>query len=49
MVRLSATLPGDMLLDCSMLVEVRGTGTAWDQTYYPDALRARFRSTKAFA
>lgn len=48
MVRLSATLPGDMVLDCSMLVEVRGTGTAWDQTYYPDAVRRSLSVDEGF-
>ena len=39
MVRLSAEMPGDDLLDCRMIVAVRGTGTAWDQDYFPDVVR----------
>jgi phage protein D len=39
MVDLTAYLPGDSLLDCSKLLELRGTGTGWDQIYYPDSVK----------
>lgn len=35
---LSADLPGDALLSCSKAIAVRGTGTAFDQTYFPDSV-----------
>lgn len=38
MVKLNADLPGDALLNCACVVQVRGTGTSWDQDYYPDAV-----------
>jgi hypothetical protein len=34
----SATLPGDSLLVTRGLVKLVGTGTAWDQSYYPDTV-----------
>ncbi|MDE1915008.1 MAG: hypothetical protein KGJ57_05015 [Sphingomonadales bacterium] len=39
MMKLSADLPADNLLTCSNIVQVRGTGTAWDQDYYPDSVK----------
>lgn len=39
MVRVEADLPGDDLLDASMIVQVRGTGTDWDQDYFPDSVK----------
>jgi phage protein D len=39
MVKLSADLPGDAQLDCTKIVQVRGTGTAWDQNYFPDSVK----------
>jgi len=36
--RLDATLPGDGILSTRTLVEVVGTGTAFDQVYYPDSV-----------
>ena len=36
--KLSATLPGDNLLDCRATIRVEGTGTDFDQTYYPDTI-----------
>lgn len=38
LMKISADLPADAVLDCSMIVSVTGTGTAWDQDYYPDAV-----------
>jgi phage protein D len=37
-VRLEASLPADNILSTHMLVTVRGTGTAFDQVYYPDSV-----------
>lgn len=37
-VRLSATLPADNVLRGTDLIQVRGTETAFDQTYYPDSI-----------
>ncbi|MDY7525481.1 hypothetical protein [Sphingomonas sp. 10B4] len=39
MVTMSADLPADDLMSCSLVVQVRGTGTAWDQDYYPDSVK----------
>lgn len=36
--RLHAELPGDTILDTTSIVQVTGTGTAYDQIYYPDAI-----------
>lgn len=36
--RMEATLPGDDILSTRTLVEVIGTGTAFDQVYYPDSV-----------
>ncbi|HEX7854432.1 MAG TPA: hypothetical protein VF503_12125 [Sphingobium sp.] len=48
MMKLSANLPGDRLLDCSKTVEVRGTGTGWDQVYYPDSVRRSMSMTEGY-
>ena len=37
-VRLDASLPGDNILTTRTLVTVQGTGTAFDQVYYPDSV-----------
>lgn len=37
--RLSASLPADEILDVTQQIEVQGTGTAFDTTYYPDSIR----------
>lgn len=39
MVRLCAEMPGDDVLDCRMIVALRGSDTPWDQNYVPDAVR----------
>lgn len=31
-------MPGDDILDCSKVIQVRGTGTAFDQLYYPESV-----------
>jgi phage protein D len=36
--RLDASLPGDNLLSTRMLVTVQGTGTPFDQVYYPESV-----------
>jgi len=36
---IQASLPGDGLLQTRGLVKLVGTGTAWDQVYYPDTVR----------
>jgi phage protein D len=36
--RLEASLPGDNLLSTRMLVTVEGTGTPFDQVYYPESV-----------
>ena len=40
--RLTAELPGDVLLDTTSVIQVTGTGTAYDQIYYPDSISRRF-------
>jgi phage protein D len=37
-VRMDASLPGDNILTAQTLVSVQGTGTAFDQVYYPDSV-----------
>jgi phage protein D len=39
--RISVTLPADDLLQPSTLVSLSGTGTDFDQTYYPDSITRR--------
>ena len=39
MVKLTAELPADDVLDCSKIIQVNGTGTQLDQTYYPDSVK----------
>ena len=39
--KISASLPGDNLLALTTLVSLSGTGTAFDQTYYPDSITRR--------
>ncbi len=39
--RLSASLPGDDVLDIAHVITVTGTGTAFDQTYYPQSIARR--------
>jgi phage protein D len=36
--KIAASLPGDNLLALTTLVSLMGTGTAFDQTYYPDSI-----------
>lgn len=39
--RLSAELPGDTILDTTSIIRLNGTGTAYDQIYYPDVITRR--------
>ena len=39
--KLSANMPADNLLDITQMIQVRGTGTAFDQTYYADSIVRR--------
>ena len=41
-VNLSAELPGDDLLSAQTPVQVFGTGTAFDQVYYPASIQRRY-------
>ena len=36
--KLKAELPGDTILDTTSVIQVTGTGTAYDQIYYPDSI-----------
>jgi phage protein D len=36
--KFSAELPGDVILDTTSVIQVTGTDTAYDQTYYPDVI-----------
>jgi hypothetical protein len=38
---LTASLPGDSKLTTRAMVRLVGTGTSWDQLYYPDAVTRR--------
>ena len=40
--KLTAELPGDVILDTTSVIQVSGTGTAYDQIYYPDSITRRF-------
>lgn len=37
--KLSCELPGDSTLDVTMKIVLDGTGTAWDQNYYPESVK----------
>ncbi len=39
MVRLTAEMPGDDVLDCRMTIAVQGTDTPWDQEYVPEVVQ----------
>jgi phage protein D len=36
--KLHATLPADNILNKTQIIKLAGTGTAWDQIYYPDSI-----------
>lgn len=48
MMNITADLPGDSLLDCTKIVVVRGTGTAWDQNYYPDSVNRTLSADEGY-
>lgn len=39
--KLTATLPADDLVNVTTMLQVIGTGTKWDQTYFPDSITRR--------
>ena len=43
-----AELPGDVLLTGQNLIKVEGTGTAFDQTYYPSSIVRRYSVHEGF-
>lgn len=46
--KISASLPGDNLLSLTTLVNLSGTGTAFDQTYYPDSIVRKISFTDGY-
>ena len=46
---LSAEMPGDSLLDTRSLVQLVGTGTDWDQTYYPESVTRRISYEEGYS
>ena len=46
--RLSADLPGDSILDIMHVIPVSGTGTAFDQTYYPESIQRTLSNDEGF-
>lgn len=47
-VHLTAKLPGDEKLDITTPLQVQGTGTAFDQVYYPDNIVRRFSAWEGY-
>lgn len=47
--KLAADMPADTVLDITMPIELRGTGTAFDQTYYPESITRRMSLAEGFA
>ena len=45
---LTASLPGDNLLTTRAMVQLVGTNTAWDQTYYPDTVTRRISAEEGY-
>lgn len=39
MMKMAGDLPGDSILNCRLILQVRGTGTAFDQDYSPDSVK----------
>jgi phage protein D len=46
--KISANQPGDNLLSLTTLVNLSGTGTAFDQTYYPDSVVRRLSTSTGY-
>ena len=47
-VKMEAEMPGDRILNCGLTIVVRGTGTAFDQTYYPDSIKRSMSMDEGF-
>jgi len=47
--KLTANLPGDNILGIDTMVQVIGTDTAWDQTYFPDSVVRRMSFDEGYA
>lgn len=48
-VRFTATLPADNLLGVTDVIQVLGTDTAFDQTYYPDSIVRRMSMNEGYS
>ncbi len=46
--KMDCYLPADLLLDCTKAIQVRGTNTAFDQTYYPENIRRTMSVSEGF-
>jgi phage protein D len=46
--RLTAYLPADNVLDCTKTMMVRGTGTGFDQVYYPESVMRSMSLTEGY-
>jgi phage protein D len=46
--KITATLPGDNLLSMNVLINLAGTGTAFDQTYYPDSIARKLSVSEGY-
>lgn len=46
--KLRATLPADDLLDAGIVVQVTGTGSQFDQTYFPDSVTRRMSVAEGY-
>ena len=46
---ISAELPGDSILDCRSLVRLSGTGTDFDQLYYPESVTRRLAFEEGYS
>ena len=47
--KLTAELPGDVILDTTSTIQVTGTSTAFDQIYYPDSITRRMSWDDGFS
>lgn len=46
--KIDVTMPGDNALDTTSIISLSGTGTAFDQTYYPDSIHRRLTLTGGY-
>ena len=44
----TASLPGDNAMTTRAMISLVGTGTAWDQTYYPDTIHRRLSRDEGY-